>query len=190
MTILIAVVGRVATKSIVGTLITGLLAIGAAGCVFETPEERLQAAQGEYYDGDEKHRPGQNCLICHSVDYSPGDDIFAVAGTVYDRPDDVKGLEGAEVIMLDSDGREFSVLTNSVGNFMVEAGGDGGGREVSGKLKLLFDPTFPLWVRVQHNGQEREMKSPIWQAGGCAHCHKKSPDVDAEVRVFLREAGQ
>ena len=162
----------------------------ASGCIGESPEQRDRAAQGEAEDGDEEHRPGQPCLVCHGQDYNPGDDVFAVAGTIYRSPSDPdrQGLEGASVSITDDDGRTFVALTNRVGNFMieVESGIDQPRQESRGRLLIPWQPTFPLTVEIDHAGDSQVMESKIWREGSCAGCHRGSTaDADSVEKVWL-----
>ena len=100
-----------------------------AGCIVESPQERDPRVQGDYEDGDEEHRPGQPCLLCHGEGHfpaAPGEDIFAVAGTVYPAidSDENDGLGNVEVAITDATGTTYRVQTNDAGNFMLEVDGD------------------------------------------------------------------
>jgi hypothetical protein len=163
-----------------------------AGCVLATsPEEAEREALpkiGE--DGDEFHRPGQPCLTCHRDDYNPGGDTFVVAGTIYRRATDLDGVEGAEVIMVDAAGREMTALTNRVGNFMVEVGGSGDAprQRGDGRLRVPWNPEFPLQIRVRLGSLEQEMESFAWRDGSCGGCHQGTGDGAESVRkVFVEE---
>jgi hypothetical protein len=154
------------------------LTVGLAACLGESPEERLRTALGDDRDGDEEHRPGQPCLVCHSADYHPGDAVFVLAGTIYQRvtdPDD-QGVAGAEVNFIDSDGFQFAAITNSVGNFMVEVDPAlSEPRQLErGRLRIPRAPTFPLTVAVIKDGIDRSMESSIWREGSCAGCHRSA----------------
>lgn len=162
------------------------------GCLAESPEERLRAAQGEASDGDEEHRPGQPCLACHGADYHPGDEVFVLAGTIYETADDAddSGLEGAEVAFVDALNREFTAATNRVGNFMIQVEPDLGApwQRSHGRLEIPWEPAFPLTVAVVYRGEDRSMESQIWRDGSCASCHRTAePGVDHVAKVWHRE---
>ena len=57
---------------------------------------------------------GLDCLICHSESYHPGEAIFQLAGTVYLRPTDRQGLQGAEVHIVDAQGRDIRLAESRV----------------------------------------------------------------------------
>ena len=158
-----------------------LAVISTSGCLGETPEDREIADLGSYDDGDEEHRPGQPCLLCHG---------FEVAGTVFRNfdDDDESGLEGAEVIMTDDIGREFTALTNAAGNFIVEidSGLSAPRQRNRGLLEIPFAPAFPLSVTVRFGDQEQVMESLIWRDGSCAGCHRGSePRADGVEKIWV-----
>jgi len=169
-----------------------LVAAMLPACIGETPEEAARAAQGDAPDGDEEHRPGQPCLVCHSADYNPGGAVFVLAGTVYldASDDDGAGLEGAEVSFIDADGHEFSSMTNRVGNFMirVDTSLEEPRRRSRGRAEIPWEPTFPLDVAVVYLGEEKSMESKIWREGSCAGCHRTSElGVDHVQKVYYAE---
>lgn len=165
-------------------------ALAVPACIGTSPEEEARAALGDDDDGDEEHRPGQPCLTCHGADYAPGDDVFAVAGTIYLRAGDSNGVEGARIDMVDADGNAFSATTNRVGNFMVEVDTDLSAPRQRGKgrAEIPWDPVFPLEVTVSRGDLEQEMESYVWRDGSCAGCHTGPADgVDSVARVWLIE---
>ena len=186
-----------ATEKTVQKLHNGCFALVFFGvfltaCIGESPEEALRAEQGQAEDGDEEHRPGQPCLVCHGADYSPGGPVFVLAGTIYEfaSDPDKRGLQGAEVHITDSAGHEFSALTNRVGNFMVQvkSGLSAPQQRSKGRLSIPWDPEFPLDVAVIYQGEEKSMDSQIWRDGSCAGCHRGSePAVDQMEKVWFSE---
>lgn len=171
-----------------------VVAIPAAGCLSDPPQLDDPAVQGNYYDGDEEHRPGQPCLLCHGSDHflrPPGEVRFVVAGTVYpgiaDGEDD--GLEGVTVSITDAEDRDFSAVTNEVGNFMVQVDTGSSAQDDLGRgwVSIPFDPKFPLRVTISAGADEQEMRTTIHRDGSCAHCHGPEPGADSVGRVFLFE---
>lgn len=161
------------------------------GCIGTSPEEAEKQAQGSYDDdGDEEHRPGQPCLVCHREGYSPGDDVFAIAGTIFLRAtdDDEDGLRDAEVVVTDALDREFRALTNKAGNFMVKVKeGRDTRQKDEGKLEIGYQPEYPLRVKVVFGTDEVEMQSLIWRDGSCAGCHRGETATASSVeKVFVR----
>lgn len=146
-----------------------------AGC-FGQPGSADEDALGDVDHeptGDE-HRPGQPCLVCHGAEYSPGGDVFEVAGTIYETIDSQTGLDDVDVIITDADDREIRLRSNRAGNFYLEEG----------------DATirYPLTVAIESGGQRMQMTSPILREGSCAHCHTKDGPSESSVgRVFLWE---
>ena len=165
--------------------LAAMLLVLATSCIGTTPEERLRADQGNYDDGDEEHRPGQPCLVCHGADYNPGGPVFVVAGTVFADPldDDENGLEGAQVHITDAEGRTFTAETNTAGNFMVqvESGLSSPQQGRRGRLRIPYTPTFPLRAEVEFEGASQEMESRIWKDGSCASCHRGSTASEGGV---------
>ena len=165
------------------------------GCIGTSPEEQRRAELEEAVHDDEgepEHRPGQPCLACHGEDYHPGEEVFVLAGTIYlnaSDPDN-RGLEAAEVHMTDSEGFEFTALTNRAGNFMVQVDGDVSAptQRKRGQLKIPSKPVFPVSVEVLVGGQEQVMESLIWREGSCSACHYGSEaGLDHVEKVWLEE---
>ena len=169
------------------TAAVALLAwVTVPACLGTTPEEEA-ADQAGPEDGDEgpTHRPGQPCLACHGADYTPGGEVFVVAGTVFVRASDERGVEGAHVEITDDVGAVFDVVTNRTGNFMISV--DGGDLE-EGWLRVDDAPVFPLHVRVYRGEQEQPMRSVVHREGSCAFCHRRDGvDADSVGKVFLVE---
>lgn len=168
------------------------LAVTGSACIGTSPEEQDREDQGESRDGDEEHRPGQPCLVCHSADYHPGDRVFVLAGTVYRSamdPDD-QGLADAEILVIDDAGHEFAARTNSVGNFMVEvtAGVSSPEQLERGRFQIPWDLVFPVSVAVGYRGEDKSMETLIWRDGSCAGCHRTSQTgADHVEKVWFAE---
>lgn len=178
-----------------------ILLLAFAACLGKTPEQRAEDALGDRdhclgEDGPDDecgspfHRPGQPCLVCHSEAHSPGDDIFMVAGTIYERPTDAHGLEGAQVHIADSAGHHLTVPTNATGNFYVMRSEDGDTDIDEGGAEVPYDLVFPLEVEVEHGPNAQVMRSRIWREGSCAGCHEGAPGTDTLERVFVLGADQ
>ena len=106
-------------------------------------------------------------------EHNPGEEIFAVAGTVYRRASDTTGLGGVEVTVIDARGQEFTVRSNSAGNFYVR----------DGRSKL----EFPLAVELTYEGTTQIMRSVIWREGSCAACHGNDEGTDSIGRIYVEE---
>lgn len=149
------------------------LVAALAGCIGTTPEEELEAEQGD--DPTENgpfHRSGQRCLACHGADHTPGGEVFILAGTVYRQAGDADGLPGAEVEVTDDRGAVITVTSNRVGNFMVSVGE--GGRQDEGWLGVARAPEFPVHVVVRYGDDEQDMRNVIQREGSCAACHDRA----------------
>jgi hypothetical protein len=111
-------------------------------------------------DREEKMYPGSDCMACHDaggigVEYDDGEveDLFTIAGTLFDDVDGIESLQGASVIVTGDDGQVVTMTTNSAGNFFTE-------RSVR----------LPATTVVEHGGVIREMFSSF-DAPGCNSCH-------------------
>jgi hypothetical protein len=120
------------------------------------------------------HRPGQPCVLCHdgSVGAPEG---FSVAGTVFLAPGDRTPVTGALVVLVDSTGSSFDVLTNAAGNFYV--------------LPRQWTPRYPMTVSVT----PRERKALVMQTlihtdGSCAGCHADPPGPSSPGAVWIQLA--
>ena len=171
-----------------------VLMANLTGCLGTSPQEREPSVQGSYDDGDEEHRPGQPCLLCHSSGHfltPPGGRLWEVAGTVYGFVDDTEneGLEGVLVELVDADGYEFSARTNATGNFMFEVPSKEADEDLGkGRVVLAQKPVFPLSVSISRGEDKKTMKTKIWREGSCSHCHGEGLGVDSVGRVPLFEA--
>lgn len=170
------------------------LVLLVAGCLANSPYRDAEDALGDtdhstvQEDGrvgtGPTHRPGQPCLVCHGPDYTPGGEVFELAGTVYRTMADHDGLEGAMVEVTDASGRTFEARTNRAGTFYVERG-DGSEQHGEGEFRLGYDLEYPLTVAVEFEGIRSEMRSQIWREGSCAHCHTKEEGSASVGRVFV-----
>lgn len=116
------------------------------------------------------HRPGQPCGACHGPD-GPATTQFTLAGTVYQSPGRPDPLTNATVRFIDWTGAQFATTTNCAGNFFV-----------SGKD---FNPTWPVWTKVQALGQTAEMISAAFRETSCNNCHADPADPAAVGHVYL-----
>jgi len=96
--------------------------------------------------------PGEDCLSCH------GDGAkrrWYAAGTVYADPNAKaeEGIQGAEVVITDKNGRQISLKTNGAGNFYT--------------AETLV---FPARIEVRRGGKVIQMPEDAPQ-GGCNSCH-------------------
>lgn len=116
-------------------------------------------------EGSPLMRPGQDCLACHVGENRP----WTVAGTIYAAPDadENAGLEGAEVLVTDANGRELTMRTNPAGNFFT--------REAL---------AAPYRVEVQYGETRMAMSHPP-ASGSCNSCHVPGSTAGAPGRVFV-----
>jgi len=174
-------------------IVVCLLAFTFAGCLGISPEEARRRSIGDGdEDREEEHNPGTPCLACHDRDFNPGDDVFAVAGTVFLQVEDpdTMGLAGVSVFVRDARGREFEAITNDAGNFMFEVKERDRERiemRGQGKTRLSFWPEYPLETWIEQGGIEQRMETLIERDGSCATCHDGDPSARSVGRVFLME---
>lgn len=164
------------------------LALLLGGCIGVSPEQR--EADQYPYDDDEgpEHNPGLPCLACHDRDFSPGEDVFALAGTVYRFADDAEGVEGVEVQVTDADGNELTAVSNRAGNFMFEVDeGERTRQRGEGRTEIGFWPAYPMTVRLSRDGIEQEMLTRVQREGSCNACHMADVDEASVGRIYLEE---
>lgn len=173
------------------------MCFSSACLLMESPQEGEPAVQGNYDDGDEEHRPGQPCLLCHGPDHfplRPGQKALALAGTVYPFVNSLEdeGLEGVTVRVKDAESNDYSVQSNRTGNFMfeVDTGVSTPREKDDGVLLIPRSLIYPLTVEIESDGVVQEMESKIWRNGSCAHCHGEVPGVDSVGRVFVEEGNR
>lgn len=125
--------------------------------------------QGE----NERMRPGEACIACHSTE--PDAPTFAVAGTIYPtkhEPNDCSGVAGTAsnitVVITDASGTEHRLAVNSAGNFMLETG------------------TFatPYTARVEMGTTVARM-SASQTNGDCNSCHTVTGTNSAPGRITV-----
>jgi hypothetical protein len=137
---------------------------GGAADIFDVPP---RCTSGRIRDPNESESPEMNpgfaCNQCHTrvnADSGEGDaPIFAFAGTAFPSAHEPSSCiasdsEGAEVVVTDAEGTEFSAVANEVGNFFLEQGA----------------LAFPITARIVAGGRARKMENPV-PFGDCNLCH-------------------
>ena len=152
------------------------LAVVSASCTDPVLDDKIAALGGEVdgVDPGPDHRPGQPCVLCHSQGGPASDDVFALAGTVYETANAKVGAPGVEVLFVDSrgsspfrtiDGQRAPILTSKSGNFFVR---DSEWPELR----------FPVRTAISRNTYH-QMQSHIAREPSCATCHR-----DPDPKVF------
>ena len=126
----------------------------------------------------EEMTPGRVCNTCHqqqNTEMGTEAPIYHFAGTVYPsahEPDDCSGAgaEGAEIEVVDANGKIYLATANAVGNFFFE------------DLEYVFE--YPYTTRVVFQGRERWMDTPEMD-GDCNKCHTPAGAEDAPGRILL-----
>lgn len=137
---------------------------GGEGDIFAAPP---RCTSGLFRDPNESEGPEMNpgfaCNQCHVRDNAESGEgdapVFAFAGTAFPSAHEPSSCiaadaAGAEIIVTDAGGTEFSAVANAVGNFFLE----------EGALVL------PITARVVVNGRVRKMDKPVPFAD-CNLCH-------------------
>ncbi len=123
--------------------------------------------------------PGRSCVECHATTteavHAPH---FKIAGTVMHdlrEADDCRGAASQTLVLIDAQGVEHEIPTNSAGNFW---------------LLPEVDFTMPLLAKiVDRDGNERVKKVPV-ESGDCASCHTKDGKNGAPGRLTPPEVSQ
>ena len=76
---------------------------------------------GNTHGSNEFHYTGKDCLRCHTAGGKAALAPFTMAGTVYKDILGSEPLAGAEVVLVNSEGKVVSMTTNTAGNFMTQA---------------------------------------------------------------------
>jgi len=155
-------------------LVLALLALSCTACRDPVLEERANSLgpdPGPYEEGP-LHRAGFPCTWCHAAGGRTGPH-FDLAGTVYARPSSNEALQGVQVHLFDSTGKQQTLVSNEVGNFFF----------VEGDLTL----DFPLWVKLEYQGEVTAMQTPIYRETSCATCHRDPTSPSTVGRVYLWE---
>lgn len=117
----------------------------------------------------ETMHPGIACIDCHTARREGP--RYTYAGTAFqalDDEDDCRGIAGAVIDIIDSDGNvAFSMTTNNVGNF-------------SSRAALVS----PYTARITYEGRTAEMVGPQTD-GDCNRCHTAAGIEDAPGRVLI-----
>ncbi len=150
---------------------TGLLsaAFASAACGNPVTDDAIEAWGGELPNvpAGEHHRPGQPCVLCHSVAGGASPRLL-LGGTIFSDQTSFLPVEGAEVVIYDAVGDSYKMTSNCIGNFFLEAGDKA--------------PQFPLAAEIRcptysADGEKLEaqkvvsMNSWISRDGSCATCH-------------------
>lgn len=139
---------------------TFVAATAAASCLDPVHSDAVDELGGEApgVPEGETHRPGQPCTTCHGGS-GPSSREFSVAGTIYDRRNSPTASSGVSIVLTDSSqpAQTRTEVSNEAGNFYI--------------AKDRWSPTFPLFVTLKLDGEEKKMLTRIGRNGGCAFCH-------------------
>jgi hypothetical protein len=148
-------------------------ALALAAC--DPVQDSKVASLGDEAPGVRKgptHRPGQPCTWCHDgALFDPP--AFSIAGTVFESPSNLVGVNGATITMTDSSGDTFQTTSNQVGNFYVTPD--------------QWTPKFPIPTTVVTYQQRKlTMYSQIGWSSSCAECHEEAVGPSSPGPVVLR----
>lgn len=155
--------------------VLALVAVTSIGCNDPVRNDELDDLSGEApgVPAGPLHRPGQPCLVCHGGE-GPANSQFALAGTVYQSQTEQKPLHDARVHLIDSVGNEYAVVSNCAGNFW--AGAEN------------FRPVWPVWVKLEYDGDSAEMTSAIFRDGSCGTCHADPATPSQVGHVYFADS--
>jgi hypothetical protein len=115
-----------------------------------------------YFNSDDSHNFGQNCMTCHQVNGS-GEGVFEIAGTVYDSQK-INPYPNATIkLFTEPNGNgtlKYTLEVDALGNFYTTT-------------KIDFGQG--LYTEVQGNNQIIYMNTAI-STGQCNSCHGSSTD--------------
>jgi len=162
---------------------TAVLVLLVASCADPLKDAEILALGGEVpgVEEGEFHRPGQPCLVCHSV-YGGAEPRMSIGGTVYFKPSDQQPypVGAITVRLVDSEGEARERVTNCIGNFFI--------------TKDEWDPAFPLRVELleplspdapDELRLNATMFSRIAREGSCAGCHTHPASAFSPGVVFV-----
>jgi hypothetical protein len=158
-------------KTNLATTVTALLCLTLAGCPSPANDDAKEKLGGECSDVPESdfHRPGQPCLVCHG-EYDGAGPVMAMAGTVFATLGQATPVEGAEIILTDSNGTSppNPVVSNCIGNFFIDSDD--------------WTPAFPVHAEIicpnpddADDPRRLVMGTRIARDGSCAGCHVGRP---------------
>lgn len=169
---------------------SAVLALVAPGCDNPVTDAKIEALgpEVEGVEPSEHHRPGQPCVLCHSVAGGASPELV-IGGTVFADQESFLPVEGATIVLYDSVGDVYEMKSNCIGNFSLEKTGN-------------MDPLFPLAAEVRcptydANGNKlegekvRSMNSWISRDGSCATCHSlRGHEADSTGWIFCNDADE
>lgn len=130
-----------------------------------------EAATGTLLSEGENMLPGRACISCHKSGGQAAANPWTVAGTVYKSATAMCNGGGEANVKVEilrmNDTVQFSLLTNSVGNFYTT-------------LPL----ETPFRARISSGTRMMTMTGAM-VTGNCASCHQIPPLTNAPGRIFL-----
>ena len=158
----------------------------AFGCGNPIADNQIEAWGDELPEvpPGEHHRPGQPCVLCHSVAGGASPELV-LGGTIFADQRSFLPVEGAEVVVYDAVGDVYTMTSNCIGNFYLPNEG--------------LAPQFPLAVEVRcpkYDGagnlmetkKIRSMNSWISRDGSCATCHSlRGTQNDSTGWIFCND---
>ena len=144
-------------KKSLKSIVAMIVVLSFLACEKENSESKIS-----YYNDDESHNMGQNCMNCH-VQGGEGEYLFSIAGTVYDSSL-VSTYPNATVkLFAGSNGTgelKYTIQVDALGNFY------------STEL-INFDNG--LYASVEGSLQTKNMIT-VLNSGQCNSCHGVSVD--------------
>jgi hypothetical protein len=164
------------TLLVSGLLTAALLSAGACGGKVDPAGAQANAGCETATDTllleGENMLPGRACNNCHKSGGQAAEYPWTVAGTVFGSSSSTcngGGIAGVKVDILKMDGTtvQFSLLTNSVGNFY-----------------SMLPLETPFKARLTQ-GTKTQMMNGAMATGNCASCHQIPPLTGAPGRISI-----
>lgn len=145
------------------------LAVLAVACGNPITDDAIEMWGGELANvpPSEHHRPGQPCVLCHSVAGGASPKLL-LGGTIFSDQTSFLPVEGAEVVIYDAVGDSYTMKSNCIGNFYLEEGDKGPQFPLAAEIRC---PTYSPSGEPLESPKVVSMTSWISRDGSCATCH-------------------
>jgi len=136
------------------------------------------------YGSNEFHYTGKDCLRCHTTGGKADAFRFTMAGTVYKDIVGSEPLAGAEIVLVNSEGKVISMTSNAAGNFMTQAEIQDSNGNATYKTWVLGPDGKRLPMVTMTSGSCNMHHSPLNRRGALwAGLWSAAPDAAAATTV-------
>lgn len=165
-------------------------AVGAASsCGNPITDDQVEFWGDELPDVEpsEFHRPGQPCVLCHSIAGGASPELV-IGGTVFADQRSFLPVEGAEIVLYDAVGDTYTMTSNCIGNFGLERTGELPQFPLAAEVRC---PTYDSAGNKLEGTKIRSMNSWISRDGSCATCHSlRGTQVDSTGWIFCNDVSE